>query len=189
MIIAVICILASAWFAWHTKRASERKLQKCMDTYESSNDLRNSELQGAIHRADEAMSALAAAKKTLENLRQEYETLKNEFEAYMALHDPHAGNQDPVDGGQPTYHDHPGEPAGKQDKLLNFRVTEDTDFSDIKKSYDELAKSYHYVSQRFENPSKTYLVRNIVRAYNVDNISQLAKALGVRPSSISQMLK
>ena len=114
IIIAVLCILSSMWFAWHTKRTSERKLQQCIDTYEKSNDLRNSELQGAIYRADEAMSSLAAAKKTLKNLQQEYEVLKNEFEAYMAVNgDPHAAHQDPVDSGQPNVNTQPGEPANK----------------------------------------------------------------------------
>ena len=168
-VIAALCVLASFWFVWRTKRKCERKLQKCIDNYEESNELRNAELQGAIHRADEATAALANAKKTLKNLQGEFETLKKEFEAYMALHtDPHAEHQDPLIGG-------------------DVNVT--TDFTELKKSYDELAKSYNYVSQRFENPSKTYLIRNIVKAYGVKNMTQLAKALGISTPAVCKMLK
>ena len=63
------------------------------------------------------------------------------------------------------------------------------DFDELRKSYEELAKSYNTISQKWENPSKTYLVNHIIKAYNVKSQTALAKALGVSKSAISRMIK
>lgn len=60
---------------------------------------------------------------------------------------------------------------------------------DLEKSYEELAQSYHALSQRWENPSKKYLINHLIDAYEVKNITNLAKALGVSKSAISRMRK
>lgn len=56
------------------------------------------------------------------------------------------------------------------------------DFQDLQKSYNELA-------QRYENPSKRYLINHLIKAYDVKNLTSLAKALGVSKSAISRMRK
>lgn len=67
------------------------------------------------------------------------------------------------------------------DKLADLRK--------VKASYDELLESYNSIKRQYENPGKRYIINNLVRLYKVENFTNLAKALGVSPSSLCQKLK
>lgn len=114
--------------------------------------------------------------KICAKLQKENEELKKRLG--IISDDPHADPQEPVDGGTVNGDVTPTEPFMRKMKVSPLAL----DFQDLKKSYDELAK-------RYENPSKTYLVRNLVKVYDVQSRTQLAKALGVSQQSINQMLR
>lgn len=170
-IVLAALIVLNIWLGAHTakkERERRRALQERMDEYdeflgEHMRDMGNLKL-----RLDETTSELSKAKKLIASLQEELKSYKET--------DPHAGHQDPVDGGSVNSDVTPTEPKLRKVNLAAL------DLQDLRKSYDELAK-------RYENPSKTYLVRNIVKVYDVQSRTQLAKALGVSQQSINQMLR
>lgn len=200
-----VAIALNVWLMIRTikrERQCRKMLQERMDEFEKSSEACITELNGAKFRVKEAMAEVEKIKKLHKNLLAEHEDLKLSYqrtvkerddvkEKYSALLVERAEllaeierlKEDPVDGGEPTAHDQPGEPAGKP--LPDFKV----DFDELRKSYEELAKSYNTISQKWENPSKTYLVNHIIKAYNVRNQTALAKALGVDKSVINRMIK
>jgi hypothetical protein len=85
------------------------------------------ELGKAKQRLREAQSANAALKKSFEETIKEYEQLgrdyrklQEDFEAYVRAN-PHADPQEPVDHGEPSVHDTPGDPANKPLKPLKAK--------------------------------------------------------------------
>ena len=204
-IVLAVLIAVNVWLMIRAaKRERERRkmLQERMDEFEKSSEACITELNSAKFRVKEAMAEVEKIKKLYNSLLAEHEDLKLSYqravkerddvkEKYSALLIRRADllaeierlKEDPVAGGEPTVHDQPGEPAGKP--LPDFKV----DFDELRKSYEELAKSYNTISQKWENPSKTYLVNHIIKAYNVRNQTALAKALGVDKSVINRMIK
>ena len=204
-IILAALIAVNVWLMISSaKREKQRRklLQERMEEFDKATESHIAELQGARHRVNEAIAEAANLKKLYERLRAECEDLKlncqrarkerddvkAKYGALLQKRDELLAEierlkEGPVDGGEPTVHDQPGEPAGKP--LPDFKV----DFDELRKSYEELAKSYESVSQKWENPSKTYLVNHIIKAYRVKNQTALANALGVSKSAISRMIK
>lgn len=191
-----VAIALNVWLMIRTvKREKQcRKLlhERIEEFDEATGELTNN-LGRAKERVREGQSLLAAMKKDYENLLVEYDDLKLSYQRVVKERDDvkdkygtllrkrdellaeiERHKENPVDGG---------EPAGKP--LPDFKV----DFDELRKSYEELAKSYNTISQKWENPSKTYLVNHIIKAYNVKSQTVLAKALGVSKSAISRMIK
>ena len=187
-----------------TKREKQRRklLQERMDEFDETIGELTNNLGRAKERVREGQSLLASMKKDYQRLLAEHEDLKLSYQRAKKERDDVKAKygallqkrdellaeierlkESPVDGGEPTEHDQPGESAGKP--LPDFKV----DFDELRKSYEELAKSYEAVSQKWENPSKTYLVNHIIKAYRVKNQTALANALGVSKSAISRMIK
>lgn len=204
-IVLAVVIAVNVWQMIRTaKRERERRklLQERLDECDERLGEVMNKLGLAKQHLNEAQSLCTALKKENKKILAEYADLKLSYqravkerddvkEKYSALLVKRAEllaeierlKEDPVDGGEPTAHDQPVEPAGKP--LPDFKV----DFDELRKSYEELAKSYNAISQKWENPSKTYLVRNLVKVYDVQSRTQLAKVLGVSQQSINQMLR
>ncbi len=190
-IVLAVVIAVNVWLMISSaKREKQRRklLQERIDEFDDTIGELTNNLGRAKERVREGQSLLASMKKDFQRLLAEHEDLKLSYQRAKAelaalKQDPHAEPQDPVDGGEPTVHDQPGEPAGKP--LPDFKV----DFDELRNSYEELAKSYNTISQKWKNPSKTYLVNHIIKAYNVRNQTALAKALGVDKSVINRMIK
>lgn len=204
-IVLAVVIAVNVWLMIRSaKREKQRRklLQERMDEFDDTIGELTNNLGRAKERVREGQSLLASMKKDYQRLLAEHEDLKLSYqravkerddvkEKYSELLVKRADllaeierlKEDPVDGGEPTVHDQPGEPAGKP--LPDFKI----DFDELRKSYDELAKNYNAISQKWENPSKTYLVNHIIKAYNVRNQTALAKALGVDKSVINRMIK
>lgn len=190
-----VTIAFNVWLMIRTvKREKQRRkmLQERMDEFDETIGELTNNLGRAKERVGEVQSLLAAMKKDYENLLVEYDDLKLSYNRVVLERDDMKGKygallqkrdellaeierhkENPVDGGEP------GKP------LPGFKV----DFDELRKSYNELAKSYDVVAQKWENPSKTYLVNHIIKAYKVKNQTALAKALGVSKSAISRMIK
>ena len=195
-IILAVLIVLNIWLGAYTakrEKARRKLLQERMDEFDETIGELTNNLGRAKERLREGQSLLAAMKKDYENLLVEYDDLKLSYQRVVKERDDvkdkygtllqkrdellaeiERHKENPVDGG---------EPAGKP--LPDFKV----DFDELRKSYNELAKSYDVVAQKWENPSKTYLVNHIIKAYNVKSQTVLAKALGVSKSAISRMIK
>lgn len=190
-IVLAVLIVLNIWLGVYTaKREKERRklLQERLDECDERLGEVINELGLAKQHLDEMQSlynALTKEHKKLlavygdtklayDRLKKENEELKKKI-ALMSV-DPHAEPQEPVDGGSVNSDVKPTEPKLRKVNLAAL------DLQDLRKSYDELAK-------RYENPSKTYLVRNLVKVYDVQSRTQLAKALGVSQQSINQMLR
>jgi len=190
-IVLAVLIVLNIWLGVYTaKREKERRkqLQERLDECDESIGEVMNKLGLAKQHLNEAQSLCTALKKENKKILAEYSDLKlsydrvkkenEELKKKIALMnvDPHAEPQEPVDGGPVNNDVKPTEPKLKKVNLATL------DLQDLRKSYDELAK-------RYENPSKTYLVRNLVKVYAVQSRTQLAKALGVSQQSINQMLR
>lgn len=204
-IVLAVLIAVNVWLmisAAKQERQRRKLLQERMDEFDETIGEMTNELGRAKQHANACQSMLAALNKENKKILAENEDLKLSYQRAVKERDDvkekygdllvkradllaeiERLKEDPVDGGEPTVHDQPGEPAGKP--LPDFKV----DFDELRKSYEELAKSYNAISQKWENPSKTYLVNHIIKAYNVRNQTALAKALGVDKSVISRMIK
>ena len=191
-IILAALIAVNVWLMIRTvKREKQRRklLQERMDEFDETIGELTNNLGRAKERVREGQSLLAAMKKDYENLLVEYDDLKLSYQRVVKERD--------------DVKDKYGTLLQKRDELLveierlkdapmdsgepipDFKV----DFDELRKSYNELAKSYDVVAQKWENPSKTYLVNHIIKAYKVKNQTALAKALGVSKSAISRMIK
>lgn len=204
-VMVAVAIVFTVWAGIYNLREikkNRRKLQERIDEFNEATEAHITELQSAKLRVNDAIAETAKLKKLYENLLKEHEDLKLSYQRAKKERDEVKARfgallqkrdellaeiermkGEPVDAGEPTHHEQPGEPADKP--LPDFKV----DFDELRRSYEELAKSYETVSQRFENPSKTYLVNHIVKAYNVKSRTALAKVLGVSQQAINKMLK
>lgn len=186
-IVLAVLIAVNVWLMFYSaKREKQRRklLQERMDEFDKTVGELSVEKGRLKLQLDEKCKLVAELKATLAERLKEIEGLQDEI---AALHeDPHAGCQDPVGGGEPSVNTQPGDPVEKPLKPVNLAAL---DLQDLKQSYDELAKSYDYVSRQYENPTKRYIISNLVKLYKVDSISALAKALGVSPSSLVQKIK
>lgn len=191
-----VAIALNVWLMIRTvkrEKQCRKLLHERIEEFDEATELHITELQGAKLRVNEALSEVAKIKKLYGNLLAEHEDMKLSYQRVVKERDDvkdkygallrkrdellaeiERHKENPVDGG---------EPAGKP--LPDFKV----DFDELRKSYEELAKSYNTISQKWENPSKTYLVNHIIKAYNVKSQTVLAKALGVSKSAISRMIK
>lgn len=106
-IVLAVLIVFNIWLAfWTAKLEKERrrKYQERMDECdERINEVMN-EMGKTKQHLNEAKSANAALKRSFEETVAEYEKLLNALKQ---------GKEPPVDAGQPSYHDTPGEPANK----------------------------------------------------------------------------
>lgn len=124
IVLNIWCIISAVKF----KKDARRKLQERIDEFNKATDLHVAELEGAKHRVEEAISNSAVLKKQYEDLLKEheelvqaYKELRKEYEhaqEHTVPGDPHAGHQDPVNGGEPSVHTEPGEPANKPNSGL-----------------------------------------------------------------------
>lgn len=191
-----VAIALNVWLMIRTvkrERQCRKLLHERIEEFDEATELHITELQGAKLRVNEATAEVARIKKLYENLLAKHEDLKLSYQRVVKERDDIKGKygtlfqkrdellaeierlkDTPVDGGEPAGKPSPG-----------FKV----DFDELRKSYNELAKSYDIVAQKWENPSKTYLVNHIIKAYNVKSQTVLAKALGVSKSAISRMIK
>ena len=190
-IVLAVLIVLNIWLGvYAAKREKERRklLQERLDECDERLGEVINELGLAKQHLDEMQSLYNALTKEHKKLLAEYADMKLAYDrvkkeneelkkkiALMSV-DPHAEPQEPVDGGSVNGDVKPTEPKLRKVNLAAL------DLQDLRKSYDELAK-------RYENPSKTYLVRNLVKVYDVQSRTQLAKALGVSQQSINQMLR
>lgn len=190
-IVLAALIVLNIWLGSYTaKREKERRkqLQERLDECDKSIGEVMNELGKAKLLLGEAQSSNAVLKRSYETLLAESEDMKLSYDRVKKENeqlkrriaamtgDPHAEPQEPVDGGPVNSDVKPTEPKLKKVDIAAL------DLQDLQKTYNELAK-------RYENPSKTYLVRNIVKVYDVQSRTQLAKALGVSQQSINQMLR
>ena len=203
IIIDALCLIVLLWLMWRMKKNNERKLQCRIDEYEKAKELHNTELQGAKHRVDEALSELYRTKKTLNALHKEHELACVAHDCflldYQKLQNAYAVLENTLSAKTKRpilIIPHDAIPKDKtMDEFVEWWNTEGCEravnsrIDELQKSYNELADSYHALSQRWENPSKTYLVNHIIGAYNVKSITALANALGVSKSAISRMRK
>lgn len=190
-IVLAVLIVLNIWLGAYTakrEKARRKQLQERLDECDESIGEVMNKLGLAKQHLNEAQSLCTALKKENKKILAEYADLKLAYDrakkeneelkkkiALMSV-DPHAEPQEPVDGGPVNSDVKPTEPKLRKVDLAAL------DLQDLRKSYDELAK-------RYENPSKTYLVRNLVKVYDVQSRTQLAKALGVSQQSINQMLR
>lgn len=190
-IVLAVLIVLNIWLGAYTakrEKARRKQLQERLDECDESIGEVMNKLGLAKQHLNEAQSLCTALKKENKKILAEYADLKLAYDrvkkeneelkkkiALMSV-DPHAEPQEPVDGGPVNSDVKPTEPKLRKVNLAAL------DLQDLRKSYDELAK-------RYENPSKTYLVRNLVKVYDVQSRTQLAKALGVSQQSINQMLR
>ena len=131
-IVLAVLIAANVWLMFHTaksERQRRRLLQERMDECDETIGEVMNKLGAAKQRLREAQSANAALKRSFEETVKEYEKLthdyrklQEDFEAYKAAN-PHAESQDPVDHGEPSVHDTPGDPANKPLKPLKTKRT------------------------------------------------------------------
>lgn len=187
LIVLAVLIAANVWLMiYMAKREKQRRklLQERLDECDKTVGELSVEKGRLKLQLDEKAKLVAELKATLAERLNEIERLQDEIAALYE--DPHAGCQDPVNGGEPSVHTEPGDPVDKPLKPLNLAAL---DLQDLKQTYDELAKSYDFVSRQYENPSKRYIINNLVRLYEVKNLGLLAKALGVSTSSLSQKIK
>lgn len=181
----VVLIVLNIWLASYTakkERERRKQLRERMDEYDDFvGQHLNSE--GALkQQLNETIAQLSHTKTMLMELNAEYTKLREAMEAA----DPHAGHQEPVNGGEVNNQSNPSEPANKPLRRVNLAAL---DLQELKLSYEELAKSYDYISRQHENPSKRYIISNLVKLYKVENMTNLAKALGVSTSSLVQKVK
>ena len=190
-IVLAVLIVLNIWLGVYTakrEKARRKQLQERLEECDESIGEVMNKLGLAKQHLNEAQSLCTALKKENKKILAEYSDLKLSYDrvkkeneelkkkiALMSV-DPHAEPQEPVDGGPVNSDVKPTEPKLRKVNLAAL------DLQDLRKSYDELAK-------RYENPSKTYLVRNLVKVYDVQSRTQLAKALGVSQQSINQMLR
>jgi len=177
-VILAIFVVANVWiFISAVKRENKREaqLQERIREFDEASDVHITELQGAKHRINEAM-------KELTHLRKEHEKVCKkayELEKIVASGCPCSECTDPKPEGQ----DIPFEGVETE----AFPTV--GDYNDLHESYKTLSAEYTNIKDKYDKPSKTYLVRHIVDAYKVGSLTALANALGVSKSSISQMLK
>lgn len=131
-IILAVLIAVNVWLMFYSaKREKQRraKLQERLDECDETIGEMMNELGRAKQCLNEANSAKAALKKSFdetiaeyEALTRDYRRLQESFEAYMRAN-PHADPQDPVDHGEPSVADTPGDPANKPLKPLKAKRT------------------------------------------------------------------
>lgn len=187
-----VAIALNVWLMIRTvnrERQCRKLLHERIEEFDEATELHITELQGAKLRVNEALSEVAKIKKLYGNLLAEHEDLKLSYQRVVK-------ERDDVKDKYGTLLQKRDELLAEIERLKNtpmdsgkpipdFKV----DFDELRKSYEELAKSYNAISQKWENPSKTYLVNHIIKAYNVKSQTVLAKALGVSKSAISRMVK
>ena len=61
------------------KKRNERKLQERIEEFNDASDVHITEMQGARHRVEEAMSELAVVRKNYDKLLKEHESLYKEY--------------------------------------------------------------------------------------------------------------
>lgn len=132
-IVLAVLIVLNIWLGAYTaKREKERraKLQERMDEFDENIGEMMNELGLAKQHLNESQSLCTALKKENKKILAEHEDLKLAYDrakkenedlkkkiALMSA-DPRAEPQEPVDGGEPTAHDQPGEPANKPNSGL-----------------------------------------------------------------------
>ena len=141
-IVLAVLIAVNVWLMIRAaKREKQRRklLQERMDEFDDATKLHESELKSARRRLTEAMTEVTKLKKLHDKMVAEHEDLKLSYqravkerddvkEKYSDLLIKRADllaeierlKESPVDGGEPTVHDQPGEPAGKP--LPDFSV-------------------------------------------------------------------
>ena len=130
-IILAVLIVLNIWYTigvMKFQKDAKRKLQDRIDEYNEATEMHVAELEGAKHRVNEAIAETAVIKKQYEDLLKEheelvqaYKELRKEYEhaqEHTISGDPHAEHQDPVNGGEPSVHTEPGEPANKPNSGL-----------------------------------------------------------------------
>lgn len=119
-ILLAVVIVLNVWLGISTaklERERRRKYQERMDECDKSIGEVMDELSKTKFHLKEAQSANAALKRSFEETVAEYEKLAKEYEALQKKYDAiHHDKEDPVDAGQPTYHDTPGDPVVKPAK-------------------------------------------------------------------------
>ena len=126
-IVLAVLIAANVWLlCYSAKREKQRraKLQERMDECDETIGEMMNELGRAKQRLNEANSAKAALKKSFdetiaeyERLTHDYRRLQSDLEAFMQ------GKEPPVDHGEPSVADTPGDPANKPLKPLKAKRT------------------------------------------------------------------
>lgn len=112
-ILLAVVIVLNVWLGISTaklERERRRKYQERMDECDKSISEVMDELSKTKFHLKEAQSANAALKRSFEETVAEYEALQKKYDAI------HHDKEDPVDAGQPTYHDTPGDPVVKPAK-------------------------------------------------------------------------
>lgn len=134
-IILAVLIAVNVWLmisAAKQEKQRRKMLQERMDEFDETIGELTNNLGRAKERVREAMAEVEKIKKLYKSLLAEHEDLKLSYqravkerddvkEKYSALLVKRADllaeierlKEDPVDGGEPTAHDQPGEPAGK----------------------------------------------------------------------------
>ena len=134
-IVLAVVIAVNVWLMISTaKRERERRklLQERLDEFDETTKLHESELKGARRRLTEAMTEVTKLKKLHDKMVAEHEDLKLSYQRAVKERDDvkaelsallesgtdllteiERHKENPVDGGEPTVHDQPGEPAGK----------------------------------------------------------------------------
>lgn len=165
-IVLVALCLFNIWLSGYTikrEKARRRQLRERMDEYDGYVEEHVKEMARLTNCYNDAVSCQAHMRATIKARDEEIEELKR----------PHGCGCD-------------CKPETPEFRAVNLAAL---DLQDLRASYDELAKSYDFVSCQYENPSKRYIISNLVKLYDVKNLGSLAKALGVSTSSLSQKIK
>lgn len=120
-IVLAVLIAVNVWLMISAaKREKQRRkmLQERMDEFDEAIGELTNNLGRAKERVREAMAEVEKIKKLYNSLLAKHEGLKLSYqrakdELAALKQDPHAEPQDPVESGELTAHDQPGEPAGK----------------------------------------------------------------------------
>lgn len=160
LIVLAVCIVLNVWLSIYTIRREKGRrklLQDELDGFSNTTELYEAEKRRLEHILAEKTSLVVHLKKALEEKDEEIAALNE---------NPHAGCQDPVDGGEVAVNLQPGDPK---------------ELADLRKTYDALAHNYYELSGKFVRPSKGYLIHKIIKAYKLkdEGKGKLAEALGI----------
>ena len=182
-IIFTVLIILNVWImisSLKRERRRRRKLQERIDEFNKASELHVSELRGAQERVKEAIERTDSINNSYDKLLKKHEKLRADYDAlerHCRWYEDAYRKLKATDGAKIVVGEPESEAIVAPRKVSPLAL----DFQDLKKSYDELA-------ERYENPSKTYLIKNLAKSYNITSGAALAKVLGVSPQSINSKL-
>ena len=168
----VVLIAANVWLgiiSLRHEKERRRKLQDRIDEFNRATEELKCDYERLKANYNEQLSLINHMRSEYDALQKKYIETRNKLslcESGKVLYEEVERYKDEAESPKPG------------DKVSLLAI----DFQDLQKSYNELA-------ERYENPSKTYIINHLFKMYNIKSQSELAKTLGVSKNAINRMLK